>query len=221
MKVVKNVKPEAMSENVKYYFKKDRTERCPHIKDEPDIGSVYCLYMCKHNIKKDRDSGWIICEKLNEEAWRKKSEELIKELECDEYFEYLLSIGYNPSVYLNKLSYILSKTVCNSETILNDFKNTLTNITKMKKENIPIEIPKGYVPEIKDGKVTLVYKGDPLDEMPKSWEELKTVTGEYICGDGSLSDFGSYACKEMHKYIIPKGLGLPMLALTQLLQLLS
>ena len=79
MKVVKNVKPEAMSENVKYYFKRDGTELCPHTKAK--ISSLFCLYLCKHCIKKNYVSGWIICEKLNKDAWRKKSEELIIKLQ--------------------------------------------------------------------------------------------------------------------------------------------
>lgn len=80
---------------------------------------------------------------------------------------------------------------------------------------------KGYVPEIKDGKVTLVYKGDPLDEMPKSWEELEKVSGEYINGDAEIEGTGDNCLtdEDDNKNIIPKGLGKPMLALIQLLQL--
>jgi hypothetical protein len=207
-----------MSKNVKYYFKRDGTELCPHTKTK--ISSPFCLYLCKHCIKKNYVSGWIICEKLNKDAWRKKSEELIKVLECDEYFEHLLSIRYNPSVYLNKLSDILAKTVCNSETVLNNLQNALTNITEMKKENINIEIPKGYVPELKDGKITLVYKGSPLDDMPKSWKELEKIGGEYINEDAEINGTRDGCDTDVdNKNIIPKGLGKPILALIQLLQL--
>jgi len=91
---------------------------------------------------------------------------------------------------------------------------------KMKKENIEIEIPKGYVSELKDGKVTLIYKGDPLDEIPKSWKELGRIGGEYINGDAEINGMEDGCDTVGHnKNIIPKGLGNPMLALIQLLQL--
>lgn len=103
----------------------------------------------------------------------------------------------------------------------NSFKLLNQTLNKMKKENINIEIPEGYIPEIKDGKVTLVYKGDPLDEMPKSWEELEKVSGEYINEDAEIEGTGDNCLtdEDDNKNIIPKGLGKPMLALIQLLQL--
>jgi hypothetical protein len=280
-----------MSKNVKYYFKRDGTELCPHTKTK--ISSPFCLYLCKHCIKKNYVYGWIICEKLNKDAWRKKSEELIDkllsenqivietQLEFDSELE-LMKCGclnrypiieyrlkeaknkvantlklikemesdvYNSNsqyerYFINKIfdhcninipknnqlmnelynerliSDFLAEVVRDSEIILSNLQDKLINIVEMKnKENINIEIPKGYVPELKDGKVTLVYKGDPLDKMPKSWEELRTVTGEYICGDDNISEARSYDCKKMYKDVIPKGLGKPMLALIQLLQL--
>lgn len=227
MKVVKNAKPEAMSENVKFYYKKDCTERCPNVQGGTEIGSVYCLYLCKHCIKKDRVAGWIICEKLNKEIWSKKSAELIGKLpfyamagvELRKIFEHCnINIPKNNQL-IKEFQSIVNKIP--NEKLISDLEGNIINQTlnKMKRENINIEIPKGYVPEVKDGKVTLIYKGDPLDEMPKSWKELKTVTGEYFCGDCSISEVGSYDCKEAHKDVIPKGLGKPMLALIQLLQL--
>lgn len=90
----------------------------------------------------------------------------------------------------------------------------------MKKENIEIEIPKGYVSELKDGKVTLIYKGDPLDEIPKSWKELGRIGGEYINGDAEINGMEDGCDTVGHnKNIIPKGLGKPILSLIQLLQL--
>jgi hypothetical protein len=218
MKVVKNVKPEAMSENVKYYFKRDGTELCPHTKTK--ISSPFCLYLCKHCIKKNYVYGWIICEKLNKDAWRKKSEELIIKLQRERLISDLS--GNILWDRIEKLKPFCIKLIdftekCKKEN--NSFKLLNQTFNKMKKENINIEIPKGYVPELKDGKVTLVYKGDSLDKMPKSWEELRTVTGEYICGDDNISEARSYDCKKMYKDVIPKGLGKPMLALIQLLQL--
>jgi len=89
-----------------------------------------------------------------------------------------------------------------------------------KQENINIEIPKGYVPEVKDGKVTLVYKGDPLDEMPESWKKLEFLSGEYITNDAEILDVDNTTNSvSLNKNIIPKGLGKPILALIQLLQL--
>ena len=90
----------------------------------------------------------------------------------------------------------------------------------MKKENINIEIPKGYVPELKDGKITLVYKGSPLDDMPKSWKELEKNGGEYINEDAEINGTRDGCDTDVdNKNIIPKGLGKPILALIQLLQL--
>lgn len=210
MKLVKNAKLEAMSENVKYYFKKDCTERCPHIKDEPEIGSPYCLHACKHNIKIDCDSGWIICEKLNEEAWRKKSEELICKLPF-----YAMELARAGKMF--DFGYDVDTSLIESLNICKNFNQTLN---KMKKENINIEIPEGYVPEIKDGKVTLVYKGYPLDEMPKNWEELGRIGGEYIKSDSIIHILQhNELALPYNKNIIPRGLGEPILALIQLLQL--
>jgi len=211
-----------MSENVKYYFKKDCTERCPHIKDGPDIGSVFCLYICKYNIKKDRDSGWIICERLNEEVWRKKSAELIIKLHRERLISDLSGNILWDRIKKNKtFSINLTDLIETCKKANNSFKLLNQTLNKMKKENINIEIPKGYVPEIKDGKVTLVYKGNPLDEMPKSWEELEKVSGEYINEDAEIEGTGDDCLtdEDDNKNIIPKGLGRPMLALIQLLQL--
>ncbi len=113
---------------------------------------------------------------------------------------------------------ILAECVINSKNNLNNLFNKISN--QMKKENINIEIPKGYVPELKDGKITLIYKGDPLDEMPKSWKECGGLYGEYITvNSGILSADDLCAKYDENKNIIPKGLGKPMLALIQLLQL--
>jgi len=210
-----------MSENVKYYFKKDCTERCPHIKDGPDIGSVFCLYICKYNIKKDRDSGWIICERLNEEVWRKKSAELIIKLHRERSISDLSGNILWDRIKKNKtFSINLTDLIETCKKANNSFKLLNQTLNKMKKENIPIEIPKGYVPEIKDGKVTLVYKGNPLDEMPKNWEELGRIGGEYIKHDSIIHILQhNELALPNNKNIIPRGLGEPILALIQLLQL--
>jgi len=90
-------------------------------------------------------------------------------------------------------------------------------------KDINIEIPEGFVPELNNGKLTLVYKGNKFYEMPKSWEDLNQhLSGEYITSDSGIEEVGELIpliTTKRNKNIIPKGLGKPILSLIQLLQL--
>jgi len=86
-------------------------------------------------------------------------------------------------------------------------------------ENVNITIPNDCTSEIKDGKIILTKKKNSLELIPKSWEELETVSGEYIYSGFRIESSYDIPTVLTNKSTIPRGLGSSVLAFIQLLQL--
>jgi len=86
-------------------------------------------------------------------------------------------------------------------------------------ENVNITIPNDCTSEIKDGKIILTKKKDSLELIPKSWEELRMVSGVYISSGSRIEITYNLPAVSTNKSTIPLGLGSSVLALIQLLQL--
>ena len=90
----------------------------------------------------------------------------------------------------------------------------------MKNKELKIEVPQGY--EIDKEKSTfekIVFK-IVEKELPKSWEDLKIISGFYVNGYSKVETFGIHDVKEENKNIFPsEEEAKACLALAQLCQL--
>lgn len=95
----------------------------------------------------------------------------------------------------------------------------------MNNKEIHIEIPNGMMldeEKYKNNIIAFLPKPvDPLAHLPKSWEELKTVSGFYIDGDDAvIIPASEVICVNTCKDIVPtESQAKAILALCQLLQL--
>jgi len=86
-----------------------------------------------------------------------------------------------------------------------------------------IGVPKNYTVSVEKNIITLhenVVDKEDIVELPTSWEDLKSVGGEYICADSMIKSTASgLNTYSNNRNIIPRGYGKAILALIQLLQL--
>jgi len=208
-------------DNIKYYYQVEKyncLQSC--LFENCKIGSITCQE-CKQNIAFNVNENWVICEKR-----LKTIEENNKSLKDSKIMEVTKING--------KLYDIIPEVI----------KGTCENCCFRRgrcthpggpclkphiyrphgepgiKENIIIDIPKGFTPELKDGKITLVYTDTPLNNIPKSWEGLGMITGEFITAQSGITNINNpvFAITP-NQNVISSGLGKPMLAFIKLLQL--